>query len=245
MTGPAPAAPGENPAAPDENPAAPGENLPDPLIRRIHLIIVAVMEVVMAGELVVLALDERWMGLFLVLMAVIGVPALFPQKLPVFIPVEIQIFVVLFIFATLFLGEVRNYYERFWWWDLVLHTSSGVLLGLLGFLFVYMVNENELVDVTMKPSFVALFAFFFGVGIGALWEIMEFGADQLLGMNMQKPMLGDPSGLTDTMWDLIVDTLGSATMALAGWRYMLRARRDRTDYWLRRFVRRYPRLFGR
>ncbi|WP_232468463.1 hypothetical protein [Croceicoccus marinus] len=229
------------------SPGAPGENLPDPLIRRIHLIIVAVMEVVMAGELVVLAMEQRWMGIFLVLMlmAVIGVPALFPQKLPVFIPVEIQIFVVLFIFATLFLGEVRDYYERFWWWDLVLHTSSGVLLGLLGFLFVYMVNENELVDVTMKPSFVALFAFFFGVGIGALWEIMEFGADQLLGMNMQKPMLGDPSGLTDTMWDLIVDTLGSAIMALAGWRYMLRARRDRTDYWLRRFVRRYPRLFGR
>ena len=229
------------------SPGAPGENLPDPLIRRIHLIIVAVMEIVMAGELVVLAMEQRWMGIFLVLMlmAVIGVPALFPQKLPVFIPVEIQIFVVLFIFATLFLGEVRDYYERFWWWDLVLHTSSGVLLGLLGFLFVYMVNENELVDVTMKPSFVALFAFFFGIGIGALWEIMEFGADRLLGMNMQKPMLGDPSGLTDTMWDLIVDTLGSAIMALAGWRYMLRARRDRTDYWLRRFVRRYPRLFGR
>lgn len=223
------------------------ENMPDPLIRRIHLIIVGVMEVVMAGELAVLAMEQRWMGIFLVLMlmAVIGVPALFPEKLPVFIPAEIQVFAVLFIFATLFLGEVRDYYERFWWWDLVLHTSSGVLLGLLGFLFVYMVNENELVDVTMKPSFVALFAFFFGVGIGALWEIAEFAADRLLGMNMQKPMLGDPSGLTDTMWDLIVDTLGSAIMALAGWRYMLRARRDRTDFWLRRFVRRYPRLFGR
>ena len=220
--------------------------MPDPLIRRIHLIIVGVMEIIMAGEVIALATDERWMGISLVLllMALIGVPAVFPEKLPVFIPAEIQIFAVLFIFATLFLGEMQDYYERFWWWDLVLHTSSGVLLGLLGFLFVYMVNENELVDVTMKPSFVALFAFFFGVGGGALWEIIEFTADQLLGTNMQKPMMGDPSGLTDTMWDLIVDTLGSAVMALAGWRYMLRARRDRTDYWLRRFVRRYPRLFG-
>jgi len=225
---------------------ATADNRPDPRVRRLHRISVAVMEIMMAGELVALAVDRQFMGLFLVLMlmAVIGVPALFPGKLPVFIPVEIQIFTVLFIFATLFLGEVRDYYERFWWWDLALHTSSGVLLGMLGFLFVYLVNENELVDVTMKPSFVALFAFFFGVGIGALWEIVEFGADQLLGMNMQKPMLGDPSGLTDTMWDLIVDTLGSAVIALAGWRYMHRARRDRTDFWLRRFVRRYPRLFG-
>ncbi|GGD63768.1 hypothetical protein [Croceicoccus mobilis] len=217
-----------------------------PLARRIHLVIVGVMELMMAAELVALAFDQRWMGMFLViaLMIVIGVPAVAPEKLPVFIPAEIQIFVVLFVFATLFLGEVRDYYERFWWWDLVLHTSSGVLLGLLGFLFVYMVNENRLVDVTMRPSFVALFAFFFGVGIGALWEILEFSADQIFGLTMQKPMLGDPSGLTDTMWDLIVDTMGSATVAVMGWGYMHRARRERTDFWLRRFIRRYPHLFG-
>ena len=65
------------------------ENLPDPLIRRLHLIIVAVMELVMAGELAVLGSEQRWMGIFLVLMlmGVIGIPALFPDRLPVFIPV--------------------------------------------------------------------------------------------------------------------------------------------------------------
>ena len=35
------------------------ENMPDPLIRRIHLIIVGVMELVMAGELAVLAMEQR------------------------------------------------------------------------------------------------------------------------------------------------------------------------------------------
>lgn len=226
--------------------ATPGKSVSDPLARRLHLIVVAIMEIIMAAELVVLAADQRWMNLFLVitLMAVIAIPSLFPQKLPVFIPAEIQIFLVLFVFATLFLGEVQNFYERIWWWDIALHTSSGVLLGMLGFLFVYMVNENRLVDVTMRPSFVALFAFFFGVGIGALWEIFEFAADQMLGLNMQKPMLGDSSGLTDTMWDLIVDTIGAAVISVAGWRYMHRARRERTDYWLRRFVGRYPQIFG-
>jgi len=68
--------------------------------------------------------------------------------------------------------------------------------------------------------------------------------DQIFGMNMQKPMLGDPSGLTDTMWDLIVNAVGAAIVSLAGWRYMARVRTSYVDDWVRRFIARNPRLFG-
>jgi hypothetical protein len=34
--------------------------------------------------------------------------------------------------------------------------------------------------------------------------------DQIFGSNMQKPMLGDASGLTDTMLDFIIDAVGAA-----------------------------------
>jgi hypothetical protein len=47
-----------------------------------------------------------------------------------------------------------------------------------------------------------------------LWEIFEFAGDQLFGMNMQK------EGLTDTMWDLIVDTLGAFVAAVFGYFYL-------------------------
>lgn len=60
----------------------------------------------------------------------------------------------------------------------------------------------------------------FALGVGALWEIFEFTMDSLFGMNMQKPMLGDPSGLTDTMWDLIVDATGALVISVLGWRYL-------------------------
>jgi hypothetical protein len=119
------------------------------------------------------------------------------------------------------------------------------LLGLLGFLVVYMLNENEMVDVHMRPSFVALFAFLFAVTMGTLWEIFEFGMDELFGLTMQKPMLGDPSGLTDTMWDLILDTAGAAIVSLAGWRYLKRTRTAYLDRWATRFIQRNPQLFGR
>ena len=39
-----------------------------------------------------------------------------------------------FIFFSVYLGSVRGYYGKFWWWDVALHTSSGFILGIAGFL---------------------------------------------------------------------------------------------------------------
>lgn len=214
--------------------------------RLVHLAILAVLQLVMVAELVFLVLDQQWLHVFLVvgIMAAMLSPTLLKRRLLVEIPSEIQILAILFVFAALFLGEVRDYYERFWWWDLLLHATAGLLLGLLGFMVVYILNEDRQVDLHMRPSFLALFAFSFAQGIGALWEIFEFAMDQLFGMTMQKPMLGDPSGLTDTMWDLIVNAVGAAFVSLAGWRYLTRARPSYVEGWARRFIARNPQLFG-
>jgi hypothetical protein len=214
--------------------------------RRIHLGILGILQTVMGVELVWLLVRGQWLHAVLVvgIMTITLIPALFGRRLPVQIPSEIQLLAILFIFATLFLGEVHDYYERFWWWDLVLHATAGLLMGLFGFLIVYILNENRLVDLRMRPSFVAIFAFTFAVTTGTLWEIFEFSMDQLLGMNMQKPMLGDTSGLTDTMWDMIVNAVGAAFVSLGGWRYMKRQRKAWLDSWARRFIDRHPRIFG-
>jgi hypothetical protein len=198
----------------------------------------------MAAQLVILLVRQDWLQAFLVvgIMALTLAPVVF--RLPVEIPSEIQIVAVLFVFATLFLGEVRDYYQRFWWWDATLHTTSGLLLGMLGFMFVYMLNEDRHVDLHMRPSFVALFAFFFAVAVGAVWEIFEFAMDEFFGTNMQPATAGDPSGLTDTIQDLIVDTVGAAVVSFAGWRYLARARTSYVDNWARRFIQRNPQLFG-
>ena len=224
------------PDLPDPPPAEPA--------RRAHLAVLAVLQLVMGIQLVLLLMRQDWAAGFFVagIMVLTLAPVVF--RLPVEIPSEIQIVAVLFVFATLFLGEVQDYYQRFWWWDASLHTTSGLLLGMLGFMFVYMLNENRHVDFHMRPSFVALFAFFFAVAVGAIWEIFEFGMDELFGTNMQPATAGDPSGLTDTIQDLIVDTLGAAVVSVAGWRYLARARTSHIDNWARRFVRRNPKLFG-
>ncbi|MEX1237387.1 MAG: hypothetical protein WD994_03870, partial [Pseudomonadales bacterium] len=162
----------------------------------------------------------------------------------VFIPAEFELVAVAFIFASLFLGEIYGYYTRFWWWDIALHTTSGLLLGVIGFLLVHVLNETEDIGLHMKPGFVAFFAFLFAVGIGALWEIFEFCMDRLLGLNMQKEMLGDPSGLTDTMWDLIVDAIGALVIAMVGYGYLKKAgNRSFLERWIQSFIQANPRLF--
>ncbi len=216
----------------------------DDTAHRAHMVILTILQLIMAVQLVILLAQREWPQAFFVtgIMVLTLAPVVF--RMPVEIPSEIQIVAVLFVFATLFLGEVRDYYQRFWWWDVVLHTSSGGLLGLVGFMFVYILNEDAHVDLHMRPPFLALFAFFFAVGLGAIWEIFEFGMDRLFGTDMQPATPGDPSGLTDTIHDLIVDTVGAAVVAPAGWRYLARARVSRVDTWASRFIRRNPRLFG-
>jgi hypothetical protein len=202
---------------------------------------------VMTIETVAMLLDAEWMNAFLVMaiMMVILSPTLLHRSLPVSIPAEFQVLALLFSFAALFLGEVRSYYQRIWWWDIALHASSGLLLGILGFLLVYILNESRRVDIHMRPRFVALFAFLFAVAVGAIWEIFEFGMDRLAGTTMQKPMLGDLSGLTDTMWDLIVDTLGAGTISIVGWIYMRRSRRSFIGQLIDKFIAINPHLFRR
>ncbi|MBW6520201.1 MAG: hypothetical protein K0A99_04195 [Desulfoarculaceae bacterium] len=201
--------------------------------------------IIMGAEWFLLLLDGRWLSMFLVTMIIAALiaPTLFRRKLDVDIPVEFHFMAVIFIFASLYLGEVQSFYQRFWWWDIVLHASAGLLMGITGFLLVYLLNESKRVELHMTPGFISLFAFFFAVTIGTVWEIFEFAMDQLFGLNMQKPMLGDPSGLTDTMWDIIVNAIGAFIISFMGWRYLKRQQIFFVRNWIRRFIQKNPSLF--
>ncbi len=225
---------GKNLASPG---APPGKDR-DSVVRRIRLGILLTLQGVMAIELLLLFREHLWISSawLLAIMAVTGAPLIFRDRLPVWIPLEYEVMAILFVFAALFLGEFRSYYERFWWWDIALHGTSGLLLGILGFLLVYVLNESKWNDIHLRPGFVALFAFMFAVTGGTLWEIFEFGMDQLFGLTMQKPMLGDPSGLTDTMWDLIVDVLGAMVISCFGWWNMKCNPRPFLDKWIGKFI---------
>lgn len=189
--------------------------------------------------------EAQWLNATLVLfiLFVTFLPDLLARGLDLFVPPELELLTIGFVFASVFLGETRDYYGRFWWWDVLLHGTSGGLLGALGFLLVYILNETPRIDLRMRPRFLALFAFCFAVTIGTVWEIFEFGVDRLFGTTMQKPTFGDATGLFDTMEDLIVDTLGASGVVLLGYRSARRGAESLISRAIDRFVEANPRLF--
>jgi len=212
---------------------------------KVHRWFIRVLLVLMIVEWTGLLFTQNWLPLFLVtlIIATLLSPIIFRKKMEMEIPVELHVIAVIFTFAALYLGEILRFYDRFWWWDIALHITAGLLMGVLGFLLVYVLNESKRVDLHMTPGFIAFFAFSFAVAIGAMWEIFEFAVDQTMGTNMQKPMLGDPSGLTDTMWDMIVNAIGAAIISISGWWYLKRKRTFFVREWIRKFIKKNPGMF--
>jgi hypothetical protein len=207
---------------------------------QLHRRVTLSLQAVLLGGVVLQLLQAQWLTAVTTIgiLVVTLLPVVLGRRFDVFIPSEFQLLAVVMVFASLFLGEVRGYFVRFWWWDVVLHLGSGFLLGIFGFLLVFVLNQKEDVAVQMKPAFVALFAFVFSLGLGALWEIFEFAMDQLFGLNMQK------SGLVDTMWDLIVDAVAALAMAALGYRFLKETGADSfLERWIGKFIRANPRLF--
>lgn len=188
------------------------------------------------AALVALAV-QRWSLAFVALLT-LGLtllPVLAERRLGIRLPMSFVTAIVLFIFATIFLGEELDFYNRLWWWDIALHGGSAVGFGLTGFLFMFMLFEG---DRYAAPAWaVALMSFCFAVTIGALWEIFEFAMDQSFGLNMQK------SGLVDTMWDMILDAFGAGIGAFAGYLYLKGRKVRGLTRFLREFIAANGRLF--
>lgn len=212
---------------------------------RFHRLLVRIMLLLMSVEGGYLLYSGRWLSFFLVLLIILALlaPILFRNRLNIVVPAEFHISAVTFSFAALYLGEIQQFYQRLWWWDMALHGMAGLLMGIVGFLMVYILNESDRVRLKLTAGFIAFFAFLFAISIGTFWEIFEFSMDQIFQMNMQKPMLGDPSGLTDTMWDVIVNAAGASVISFLGWWYLKTGQSFFVDEWIKKFIDRNPGLF--
>lgn len=150
-------------------------------------------------------------------------PKMFFKKRQITIPSNLYFLYMIFLFCAIFLGEVRNFYYVFPHWDLILHTFSGGMIAALGFSFATLLNDEENIHLKLSPFFVGFFAFTFAITLGVIWEVYEFAADGLLGLNMQKFALEDGTqligrmALADTMEDLIVDGIGAFVVSMIGY----------------------------
>lgn len=194
------------------------------------------LRVTLVVAVAVAAADGSWFNLFIAAVALVltFLPDLVEKTYRIEIPMDFEFATIVFVYASLFLGEIDQFYERFWWWDIMLHASSAVAIACIGFAILYVLLHAH--RIAGEPFWIAGMSFCFSLAIGALWEIFEFSMDQALGTNMQK------SGLADTMGDLIFDGLGAMTAALAGYAYMKGDRRSYLARLFRRFFKSNPQL---
>ncbi len=135
-----------------------------------------------------------------------------------YISKSISLVSILIIYAAIFLGEIFNFYEIFWWWDIFLHGSSAIVFALIALGVVKTFKSEKIVQT--KPLVMSIFVFSFAFSLGALWEIVEFSIDTFFGTNMQL------HSLLDTMTDLIVDAIGALIVAFVGYRYLKSNKKD-------------------
>lgn len=154
--------------------------------------------------LVLQILNRNYENVFLCILTLLllVIPSLVQVTMKIELPTTLEIIILVFIFAAEILGEIREFYLVFPFWDTVLHTLNGFLAAAIGFSLVDLLNRSERMVFKLSPLFTAIVAFCFSMTIGVVWEFFEFGMDQILGYDMQK--------------DTVVQTIRSVMLDPAG-----------------------------
>lgn len=113
-------------------------------------------------------------------------PQFVENRLNIDIPTTLEVVIFVFVFAAEILGELQSYFIKYSNWDTILHNSSGFLCAAVGFSLVDLLNRSDNVKVQLSPGYLAITAFCFSMTIGILWEFIEFSADRLFLLDMQK-----------------------------------------------------------
>ena len=113
-------------------------------------------------------------------------PAFVNRRFNIQLPDTLEVIILFFIFAAEILGEINAYYVKYDFWDTMLHTMNGFLAAAIGFSLVDVLNRSERTMFNLSPLFVAMVAFCFSMTIGVLWEFVEYFADNVLLLDMQK-----------------------------------------------------------
>ena len=128
------------------------------------------------------------------------------------------LFAVIIIFAIL--GEGFKFYQKFYWWDLLLHFIAGICFVSIG------LGTAKCVP-NLKLKHMLIFSFMFALTSHIGWEIFEFICDLIFNLNMQRwhfdPDMPDTygkiisvrtPGVIDIMTDFIANITGAFLMCI-------------------------------
>ncbi len=147
-----------------------------------------ILRIFVIASLIMAAIRGEYENVFVCALSLIlfVAPAFIEKSLKIDLPSTLEVIIILFIFAAEILGEIHNYYIKFAYWDLILHTMNGFLFAAVGFSLLDIINRNSNFKFQLSPFYLAVVAFCFSMTIGVLWEFFEFFCDVFLHTDMQK-----------------------------------------------------------
>ena len=129
------------------------------------------------------------------------------------------------ITMTMFLGNAFKFYDKFAWWDRLIHFLSGIVF--VSFAVAISKNAEHL-----EKLHTLFFGFTYAVSHHVLWEVMEYLSDCLFRSDNQRwqkknktvnhvsPTAIQPAGLVDTMNDTIICIIGTLAACTAWWFFL-------------------------
>lgn len=143
---------------------------------------------------------------FLLIGGIFLVEAVFRVRFPFFL----EIAVMVFAFAGNTLATIYGFHDLVPHWDKVLHFTSGALFSCVGFCLAQFLFGDRLTGLRKTLAF-CLFAFFFALVVGYLWEIYEFLCDTLVGTDFQRWSHGIVEDLGNDTY-IVSDKRGTAIL---------------------------------
>ena len=171
---------------------------------RQHKVVFAVyliLRFIVVALLVLELVQKQYESAFICVLVLVlfALPAFVQKNFGIQLPSTLEILILLFIFASEILGELKCYFITYPHWDSMLHTTTGFLCAATGFALIDILNRNSKIKFQLSPIYVAVAAFCFSMTVGVLWEFFEFGMDRLFMMDMQKDTV--VNAITSVMLD--------------------------------------------
>jgi len=107
-----------------------------------------------------------------------------------------------------------NFYSTLPWWDKVTHTLSSSIVAGAGYTTARAFDEHA-DSVSLPPRFMFVFILIITLAFGVFWEVIEFVIGEAAALTGSDAVLTQ-YGLTDTMLDLVFDTIGAVVVAVWG-----------------------------
>ncbi len=167
---------------------------------------------------VITIISGDWEIGFMTLVAalVIAAPAVFTKDRIKDFPIEIELMLFFIVFIQYYLGEILDLYYTTPYFDKFAHFTMVLLIAAISYTVIFTMNRTGRLLASKRTLF--LLTILIAMGIGGIWEIIEYGLE-FLRINYFPDWVVYQGSLVedayhDTMNDLLADFIGSILGAI-------------------------------